>query len=33
MAQPDHLMAGTLDPEGAGGGPILVNKVSSGGYT
>jgi phospholipase C len=27
------LMTGMIDPEGTGGGPILVNKAPSGGYT
>jgi phospholipase C len=27
------LMTGTIDPDGAGGGPIIVNKVPAGGYT
>jgi phospholipase C len=28
-----YLMTGTIDPDGANGGPILVNKAPTGGYT
>ena len=28
-----YLMTGTIDPEGANGGPIIINKVPPGGYT